>query len=281
MASSTKNVKLGVCKVILDGNDLGYTQGGVEVTVKTDTHKVNVDQFGKTTINEIIMGREVTAKTPLAETTLENLVAIMPGASLTTVGGAAAAGSITIASQPADGDTVTVNGVVFTFKNAAVAATDVAIGAAASNTATALAAALTASTNSNVSAATYQAAASVVSIAYAIKTTSGNLFTLATSVPAKVTLSGATLTGGSNPTTKRVDVVTGIGTDLLSLAKELRLHPQALADNDTSEDFVIPLASTSGALNFAYQLEKERIFQVEFTGYPDPATNKLFYVGND
>lgn len=280
MASSTKNVKLGVCKVFLDGNDLGYTQGGVEVTVKTDTHKVNVDQFGKTTINEIIMGREVLAKTPLAETTLENLVAIMPGASLTVVGGAAATGSVTLASQPADGDTVTVNGVVFTFKNAAVAVTDVAIGAATSDTATALAAALSASTNAAVSAATYGAVGSVVNVTYAIKTTTGNSFSLATSVPAKVTLSGATLTGGTNPTSKRVDVQTGIGSDLLSFAKELRLHPQALAADDLSEDFVIPLASTSGALQFAYQLEKERIFNVEFTGYPDPATNKLFYVGN-
>ena len=50
--SDTKNVKLGVCKVFYDNVDLGYTQGGVDVTVKTETHKVNVDQFGKTTINE-------------------------------------------------------------------------------------------------------------------------------------------------------------------------------------------------------------------------------------
>lgn len=84
MASDIKNVKLGVCKVTYGGTDLGYTKGGVEVTVKTETHKVNVDQFGKTPINEYIMGREVTVKAPLAETTLENLVKIMPGATLVT-----------------------------------------------------------------------------------------------------------------------------------------------------------------------------------------------------
>ena len=94
--SDTKNVKLGVCKVFYGGVDLGYTQGGVDVTVKTETHKVNVDQFGKTTINEVILSRDVTAKTPLAETTLENLVKIMPGAVLTEVGGSAATGTITI-----------------------------------------------------------------------------------------------------------------------------------------------------------------------------------------
>lgn len=97
--SDTKNVKLGVCKVFYDGVDLGYTQGGVDVTVKTETHKVNVDQFGKTTINEVILSRDVTAKTPLAETTLENLVKIMPGAVLTEVGGTAATGTITIATK--------------------------------------------------------------------------------------------------------------------------------------------------------------------------------------
>lgn len=84
MASDTKNVKLGVCKVMYNSVDLGYTMGGVDVTVKTETHKVLIDQFGKTPVNEYLMGREVTVKCPLAETTLENLVAIMPGATLVT-----------------------------------------------------------------------------------------------------------------------------------------------------------------------------------------------------
>ena len=41
---------------------------------------------------------------------------------------------------------------------------------------------------------------------------------------------------------------------------------------------MIPLAATSGALNFAYKLENERIYNVEFGGYPD-STGKLFTVG--
>ena len=168
--SDTRNVKVGVCKVFYNSVDLGYTQGGVEVTVKTDTHKVNVDQFGKTTINEYIMGREVTVKVPLAETTLTNLVAIMPGATLVT--------------DPVD------------------------------------------------------------------------------------------------PTKKHVEVTNGVGTDLLQIAKELRLHPKSLPDSDVSEDFVIPKAATPGALKFAYKLENERIFDCDFTGYPDPNTGGLFSVGN-
>lgn len=80
MGSDIKNVKLGVCKVIWNGVDLGYTKGGVEVTVKTETHKVLIDQFGKTPINEYIMGRECTVKAPLAETTTDNMLVVMPGA---------------------------------------------------------------------------------------------------------------------------------------------------------------------------------------------------------
>lgn len=86
MASDTKNVKLGVCRVYFDGNDLGYTIGGVEVEVTTETKRVEVDQFGRSPINEIIMGRNVQARIPLAETTLENMVRIMPGATLVTDG---------------------------------------------------------------------------------------------------------------------------------------------------------------------------------------------------
>lgn len=287
MASDTRNVKLGVCKVLFDGVDLGYTQGGVEVTVKTDTHKVNVDQFGKTTINEYILGREVMAKVPLAETTLDNLVAIMPGASLVSTGGTAATGTITIATSPTTGDTITVNGKTITFKTTAAAADEVTIGATPAATATNLAAVLNASTDVKIAAAQYVAAAAVVTVTYGNsistgggKGIEGNSFTLAAGTAGvKVTLSGATLSGGAEPTAESVSVVTAIGTDLLATAKELRLHPSAKADDDKSEDFVIPLAATSGALNFAYKLENERIYNVEFNGYPNAATGQLFTVG--
>lgn len=82
--NSPENVKLGVCKVFYDGVDLGFTKGGVEVTVETETHEVQVDQYGNTPINEYIMGRTVAVSVPLAETTLDNLVKIMPGAKLVT-----------------------------------------------------------------------------------------------------------------------------------------------------------------------------------------------------
>lgn len=289
MASSTKNVKLGVCKVYYKGVDLGLTQGGVDVTVKTDTHKVNVDQYGKTSINEYVMGREVAAKVPMAESTIENMVAIMPGATMTVTGGTVATGTITVTTNPATGDTITVNGVTITFKTAAASPYEVTIGATAAATATALAAALNALTDPLIAAATYSAAAAVVTVTYGsalvygtvgMKAAEGNAFTLGSGTAGvKVTMSGATLSGGADPTAKSVDVATGIGTDLLSIAGELRLHPVAKLAADKTEDFVIPLAGTAGALQFAYKLENERIYNVDFMGYPDMATGKLFYVG--
>lgn len=166
--SDVKNVKLGVCRVLFDGQDLGFTKGGVDVTVATETHEVQVDQYGQTPINEFIMGRTVTVKVPLAETTLENLAKIMPGAKL-------------------------------------------------------------------------------------VADSSTNL--------------------------ARVDVPTGVGTSLLEFAKELTLHPINKADTDKADDFVVHRAATAGALDFAYKLEDERIFNCEFKGYPSEQ-GLLFSVGD-
>src|SRR5574343_639085 len=96
----------------------------------TNTHKVNIEQFGKTPINEYIMGRECNAKVPMAETTIENMAAIMPGATITQTGGTVATGTFTFATAAAAvNDTVTVNGVVFTFKASPVTQYEVAPGA--------------------------------------------------------------------------------------------------------------------------------------------------------
>lgn len=174
MASNTNNVKLGVCKIFYDGVDLGYTQGGVEFMSASDTHKVMVDQFGKTAIKETIIGRSCNVKVPLAEATLLNLASLFP---------------------------VNLNNIQF----------------------------------------------------------------------------GAGLVGSVK---QRVGIDTGIGTDLLTTSKVLVIHPFGLLDSDYSDEIVIPLANTPGALTFAYKLEAERIFNVDYTGYPDPATGMLFYAGN-
>lgn len=170
--NSTENIKMGTCKLLFDGVDLGFTMGGVEVEVTTTTHETKVDQFGDTVANEYIMGRNIVVKAPLAETTLDNMAAIIPGSEL-----------------------VTDN------------------------------------------------------------------------------------TDPQNPK-KKVVVKSGTGISLLERAKELVLHPIAKADNDKSEDLVIPLAATAGAMNFAYKYDAERVFNCEFKGYPDSVTGELFIYGD-
>lgn len=171
MASSTQNIKMGTCKVLYDGVDLGLTIGGVEVEVTTTKKEIKVDQFGDTAANEFIMGRNITVRVPLAETTLENLVAIMPGATL--------------------------------------------------------------------------------------------------------------VTDSSDPVKKKVTVTSGTGVSLISMAKELVLHPIDKPDEDHSEDLVIPLAATAGEMQFAYKYDEERIFNCEFKGYPDRDNGGLLFIYGD
>lgn len=279
MPSSTKNVKLGVCRPYLQGVDLGLTQGGVEVTVSTETHKVEVDQFGKTPINEIIQGRTVTAKVPLAESTLRNMVATMPGAVLVS-DGAQATGWVTFAAQPVAGNTVTIGGTAFTFQaTAPTTVNQVKIGATLAesmfNLANQVNAAMLQKTLGGIKA-NPRAAGNGVDFTVVDPGIGGNALTLATTGGA---VSGATFTGGVVETKARIEVTDGVGTDLLAIAQTLRLHPSANADGDFTDDFVIWAAATPGALTFAYKLDSERIYNVEFTGYPHPVTGKLFSVG--
>jgi hypothetical protein len=284
--SDTKNVKLGVCSVTFGGVDLGYTKGGVEVTIATTTHEVAVDQFGNTPIDDVIIGRTCKAKVPLAETSIENLARIMPGAVLKQTGGSKSTGTITLLTAvPVDGDKVTVNGVDFAFKTAPVASTDVVIGATFAASAANLAAKINASTNPNVSQITATVAAGVITLTADDFGAQYNTFTLAKTfaTPANCTVSGATLTGGVNPTISGVSVPTGVGLSLLKNAKALVLHPQGLPAEDRTEDFVMPFANTPGAATFAYKLDSERVFNLEFNAYPDASKGvggEMFFYGN-
>lgn len=77
-----ENIKLGTCQVSYKGTDLGLTSGGVEVEVTTTKKEIKVDQYGDTIANEFVMGRNVMAKVPLVEITLQLLADLMPGSTL-------------------------------------------------------------------------------------------------------------------------------------------------------------------------------------------------------
>ncbi len=279
---STQNIRIGPCEVIFDGQQLGLTIGGVEVEVTTSTHTTMVDQLGETIVDEFVMGRNITIKVPLAETTIENLVKLMPGSVLVT-DGVAASGTITVAVNPANNETMIVNGVTYTFKTVAVSETDIELGATASLTALEIATVLGRSIDPLVSVATYTRVGAVVTVTYDTTGVAGNAFTLdAGTAGADLTLSGATLASGVDATKSRLDVSLNAGFSLLSSAKKLILHPTAKPANDRSEDLIVWKANAPGELQFAYKFDQERVFMANFKGFPDPASSyRLFSIGHE
>jgi hypothetical protein len=80
------NVKMGVCEVFFGPSgsevDLGYTKGGVKVTYSTETTEKTVDQEDAP-IDEYISKQTFEAQVPLAESDLEMLASLLPGATFT------------------------------------------------------------------------------------------------------------------------------------------------------------------------------------------------------
>lgn len=88
---------------------------------------------------------------------------------------------------------------------------------------------------------------------------------------------GATLV--SDGEKRKLIVKTDVGKSLRDDAQKLVLHPKDVAD--ANEDVVIPLASPDGNITFAYQVSEERVFSVEFTGYPNATTGELYILGDE
>lgn len=268
MTSSTKNVKLGTCNVFFDGKDLGLTKGGVEVEVSTSTHEVTVDQHGNTPVGELINGRSVSASVPLAETTLDNLVAIMPGSTLVTDGDFAS-GTVTFStSPPVNGNKITVMGREFTFRLSPETEFDMEIPVSFAAGAQLLADTI----NGSVLPVYASASGGVVTITAESRGADGN---------GDIDVIGANIvstnmTGGADVTAARVRVGTGVNINLLDVAKELLLRPIGTIGED---DFVILKAACPGALNFTYNVDQERIYNANFKGYVNDAGD-LFSVGD-
>lgn len=269
MPSKTENVKLGVCRVYFKGKDLGLTKGGVEVEVSTDTYAVEVDQYGKTPIKDLVQGRKCTAKVPMAESTITGMADLMPGSAVVT-DGVRPSGTVTFTAQPTAGDVIAVDGVDFTFVSGAPADIyEIRIGANLEatlvNTVTVLNRSKIAELKGGITAK--RGAGDTVVIEAFEYDAAYNAITL-TVMGADLAASGATFAGGVTATRMRLDVSTGAGLDLLETAGELVLHPLSRPADDLSEDFIIYRASAPGELNFAYKVDAERIFNANFSGYP-------------
>ena len=131
------------------------------------------------------------------ETLTDRGEALKTATGLTETTEAKATGSIVFSGIPVAAETVTVNGVVFTFVAGASSGNNVHIEASAAAQAATLAARLNASTDYRVNVATYDGTTTpgTVAIQFDKAGAGGNGFTLAEAAT-NTTVSGANLTGG-------------------------------------------------------------------------------------
>lgn len=86
MAGDSTKIMLGAAWVTFGtvaGNigeivDLGYTKGGITVTLETGTYEILVDQEGQSPVAETILGRRCTVSVPMAESNYSRLQKLIP-----------------------------------------------------------------------------------------------------------------------------------------------------------------------------------------------------------
>lgn len=82
------NVRVGACDVTFNGVVVGHTIGGVEVTYEPVYKDVMVDAYGETVVEKYLIGEKLTAKVPLAESTIVNMRNAIPQSTFAGAGNA-------------------------------------------------------------------------------------------------------------------------------------------------------------------------------------------------
>lgn len=96
-----------------------------------------------------------------------------------------------------------------------------------------------------------------------------------------VVFPGAVLvTDATTPTKKKLEIPTGVGLSLIDFADVLTLHPTANAATNKADDFTVPIAAPNGSATFAFQVENERVYAIDFQMYPDEVTGLLAVIGD-
>lgn len=82
------NLELGACNVEFGASgsetDLGFTKGGVQVSVDSPVVNITSDQFGQVILKQILVGRTAIIRIPFAETDLLLMSKLVPAASFVT-----------------------------------------------------------------------------------------------------------------------------------------------------------------------------------------------------
>jgi hypothetical protein len=186
--------------------------GAFSVSIDGSAHALTgLDFTGQTNLNGI--ASVVTAALTGAGTMIWNGQQFVIS-SATTGAGTQAAGTITLDTNPSPSDTLSINGTMLSFIDAAATpvGNQVNVGADANATAANLQIFLGASLDLNLIACRYATALNVLSVTAILPGVDGNLITLATTSTA-ISLSGATLAGGTPPSSVSY-ATAGTGQDL-------------------------------------------------------------------
>jgi len=103
-------------------------------------------------------------------------------------------------------DTLTINGTVYTFRTTYTSDGDIQIMGSNNAQATEIASRLNASALGTTGDCTYTANAAIVTVAHDTPGTGGNSFTLATNASTEISLSGGTLSGGTDKTYAQISI---------------------------------------------------------------------------
>ncbi len=75
---NTQNIKIGACKVLYKGVEIGHTKGGVTLTYTPEFSKITADQWGETPLDYSLNGEEWQITLRLTEAQIANLKKMFP-----------------------------------------------------------------------------------------------------------------------------------------------------------------------------------------------------------
>lgn len=92
-------VRLGQCTLTYNGQDLGYTKGGAEVTVTNDVTEVAIDEYGTSPVKAFHKGTRIEVKATMAEYAYDALVQVLNGAQIVEGAGSPVVDAMTIGQK--------------------------------------------------------------------------------------------------------------------------------------------------------------------------------------
>lgn len=213
--------------VTMTSNGTGYTQATAGYTIATST-------------GSGFVGIPIVNNGGIAGVIVQNGGSgYQPTDAITFIGGPGyATGTYTFtSSNPTSGQTVTFNGVTFTFVTSGATGNQVNIGATNFASAVALASVLNSSVNTSIDVASYSVSGLIVTIAYKTSGTGGNAYTLAAGTYGG-SVSGATLSGGGATTgtataTLIVGPETGTYPSVVNYFQQRRVYADTIQEPDT------------------------------------------------